>query len=174
VRDNLFMGAHTRRVVQRVRHGRAFTRFRASGSGSGDRRHAFRRRAAEAHDGRALLPGPARARRSLVSSPLLVETIFTIIREINSQGTPVLLVEQNANKASRTHGYVLETGAIVQSGMVRKLLRRKGQAYLGMWLRVVVSWRSHSGSGSASAKGRYDLPRFVAPGHFWLEDYTNR
>ena len=50
-------------------------------------------------------------------SPILVEAIFRIIREINEQGTTVLLVEQNALMAlSVAHrGYVLQTGEIVLS-----------------------------------------------------------
>jgi branched-chain amino acid transport system ATP-binding protein len=72
---------------------------------------------------------------SMGLAPILVETIFDTIREINSQGTTVLLVEQNALMALSIaqRGYVLETGEIVlqdsaaalqQNEMVRK-------AYLG-------------------------------------------
>jgi branched-chain amino acid transport system ATP-binding protein len=48
-------------------------------------------------------------------APLLVQLIFQTIREINAQGTTVLLVEQNALMALEVahRGYVLETGAIV-------------------------------------------------------------
>jgi branched-chain amino acid transport system ATP-binding protein len=73
---------------------------------------------------------------SLGLAPILVETIFNIIREINDQGTPVLLVEQNANKALEIahRGYVLETGVIVQSGTGKELLASEEvrKAYLGM------------------------------------------
>jgi len=73
---------------------------------------------------------------SLGLSPVLVETIFRIIREINSEGTPVLLVEQNANMALEVahRGYVLETGVIVQSGTGKELLASPEvqRAYLGM------------------------------------------
>ena len=73
---------------------------------------------------------------SLGLAPILVETIFTIVREINSQGTTVLLVEQNANKALEVanRGYVLETGVVVQHGTGKELLASEGvqKAYLGM------------------------------------------
>ena len=73
---------------------------------------------------------------SLGLAPILVETIFNIVREINSQGTPVLLVEQNAHKALEVahRGYVLETGVIVQTGTGKELLESEDvqKAYLGM------------------------------------------
>ncbi len=73
---------------------------------------------------------------SLGLAPILQETIFSIVREINSQGTPVLLVEQNANKALEVanRGYVLETGVVVQEGKGRELLASEEvqKAYLGM------------------------------------------
>jgi branched-chain amino acid transport system ATP-binding protein len=73
---------------------------------------------------------------SLGLAPILVETIFSIVREINSQGTTVLLVEQNAHKALEVshRGYVLETGVIVQQGSGRELLESAEvqKAYLGM------------------------------------------
>ena len=73
---------------------------------------------------------------SLGLAPILVQTIFDIVREINSQGTPVLLVEQNAHKALEVahRGYVLETGVIVQTGTGKELLESEEvqKAYLGM------------------------------------------
>jgi branched-chain amino acid transport system ATP-binding protein len=73
---------------------------------------------------------------SLGLAPILQETIFSIIREINSQGTPVLLVEQNAHKALEVahRGYVIETGVIVQTGTGKELLQSEEvqKAYLGM------------------------------------------
>ena len=73
---------------------------------------------------------------SLGLSPILVETIFSIIRDINSTGTPVLLVEQNAHKALEVahRGYVIETGVIVQTGTGKELLQSEEvqKAYLGM------------------------------------------
>ncbi len=51
-------------------------------------------------------------------SPILVREIFRVIREINQQGTTVLLVEQNARMALRVanRGYVLQTGEVVLAG----------------------------------------------------------
>ena len=72
---------------------------------------------------------------SMGLAPLLVQQIFDIIREINEQGTTVLLVEQNAVQAlSIAHrGYVLETGSIVMSDAASSLLvdPRVRAAYLG-------------------------------------------
>jgi branched-chain amino acid transport system ATP-binding protein len=52
-----------------------------------------------------------------------VEEIFAIIQEINSQGTSILLVEQNASMALSiaNRGYVLETGNVVLQGSAREL-----------------------------------------------------
>jgi len=73
---------------------------------------------------------------SLGLAPILQETIFSIVREINGQGTTVMLVEQNANKALEVanRGYVLESGVIVQTGTGRDLLASEEvqKAYLGM------------------------------------------
>jgi branched-chain amino acid transport system ATP-binding protein len=72
---------------------------------------------------------------SLGLAPILVETIFSIIRDINGQGIPVLLVEQNAHMALEVahRAYVLETGTIVQTGTGRQLLESEDvqKAYLG-------------------------------------------
>jgi branched-chain amino acid transport system ATP-binding protein len=72
---------------------------------------------------------------SMGLSPILVEEIFNIIQEINSQGTSILLVEQNAQMAlSVAHrGYVLETGRVVLEGKSTDLLNdpQVAKAYLG-------------------------------------------
>ena len=73
---------------------------------------------------------------SMGLSPILVEEIFKIIQEINSQGTSILLVEQNALMAlSVAHrAYVLETGRITLEGTAKEL-RENSQvkaAYLGV------------------------------------------
>jgi branched-chain amino acid transport system ATP-binding protein len=73
---------------------------------------------------------------SMGLAPILIQQIFTIITEINQQGTTVLLVEQNAQQAlSRAHrAYVLETGHIVKSGTGAELLNDPAvkDAYLGV------------------------------------------
>ena len=72
---------------------------------------------------------------SMGLSPILVEQIFDIIVDINSQGTSILLVEQNAQMALAVadRGYVLETGEIVLTGSGLDLLNdpKVRAAYLG-------------------------------------------
>lgn len=68
-------------------------------------------------------------------APLIVNAIFDIIKEINKQGTTILLIEQNANKALKVadYGYVLETGRITMEGKGMDLLKNEKiiEAYLG-------------------------------------------
>ena len=61
---------------------------------------------------------------SMGLAPILVEQIFDIIKRLNSQGTTILLVEQNAQMALSVanRGYVLETGRIVTTGTGKELL----------------------------------------------------
>ena len=72
---------------------------------------------------------------SMGLSPLLVQEIFDIIRQINQEGTTILLVEQNAQMALSLaqRAYVLETGRIVKSGLGSELLLDEDvqKAYLG-------------------------------------------
>jgi branched-chain amino acid transport system ATP-binding protein len=72
---------------------------------------------------------------SMGLAPLLVQEIFAIIKEINANGTTILLVEQNANMALSIaqKAYVLETGKIVLSGPAEELSRNEQvrKAYLG-------------------------------------------
>ena len=72
---------------------------------------------------------------SMGLSPLYVNEIFQIIKEINEAGTTVLLVEQNAKKALSiaNRAYVLETGRIVLSGDAKELMNDESirKAYLG-------------------------------------------
>lgn len=72
---------------------------------------------------------------SLGLAPKMVETVFNLIREINEQGTTILLVEQNAWMAlSCAHyGYVMETGVLTLQGRGKELLENPTvrQAYLG-------------------------------------------
>ncbi|GIH05023.1 ABC transporter ATP-binding protein [Rhizocola hellebori] len=89
--------------------------------------------------GRALMSRPKLLlldEPSMGLAPMLIQQIFTIITEINQQGTTVLVVEQNAQQAlSRAHrAYVLETGNIVKSGTGPDLLHDPAvkAAYLGV------------------------------------------
>ena len=72
---------------------------------------------------------------SMGLAPMLIAQIFNIIREINQQGTTVLLVEQNAAQALRRahRAYVLETGHVVKTGEGSELLNDPAvrEAYLG-------------------------------------------
>jgi branched-chain amino acid transport system ATP-binding protein len=73
---------------------------------------------------------------SLGLAPLLVSTIFDIIREINARGTSILLIEQNVYHALdiSVSAYVLENGRIALSGAGRELLENPHikKAYLGL------------------------------------------
>jgi len=72
---------------------------------------------------------------SMGLAPLLVETIFSIIRTINAEGTTILLVEQNARMALQVahRGYVLQSGEIVLHDTAAALLRSDvvRKSYLG-------------------------------------------
>jgi branched-chain amino acid transport system ATP-binding protein len=140
--DNLFMGAYTRNDKPGIAADmdRVFTLFprlkerrtQIAGTLSGGEQQMLAM-------GRALMARPKLLmldEPSLGLAPILIETIFSIVREINAQGTPVLLVEQNAYKALEVshRGYVLETGSIVQTGTGQELLASEDvqKAYLGM------------------------------------------
>jgi branched-chain amino acid transport system ATP-binding protein len=88
--------------------------------------------------GRALMARPDMLlldEPSMGLSPILVETIFEIIRDINRLGTTILLVEQNARMALRVahRGYVIQTGRIVLQDAASALLHSDvvRKAYLG-------------------------------------------
>ena len=88
--------------------------------------------------GRALMSKPRIVlmdEPSMGLSPIFVEEIFNIIKEISAEGTTVLLVEQNAKKALSIadRAYVLETGKIVLEGDAKDLLNDESikKAYLG-------------------------------------------
>lgn len=88
--------------------------------------------------GRALMSHPkiiVMDEPSMGLSPILVNEIFDIIKEVSASGTTVLLVEQNAKKALSIadRAYVLETGRIVLEGDAKELLNDDSikKAYLG-------------------------------------------
>ena len=88
--------------------------------------------------GRALMSKPKiilMDEPSMGLSPIFVNEIFDIIREVSEAGTTVLLVEQNAKKALSIadRAYVLETGKIVLSGDAKELMNDESvkKAYLG-------------------------------------------
>src|SRR5438132_4825993 len=142
VRDNLFLGAYIRNDPVMIRSDqetvfRLFPRLQErrnqiSGTLSGGEQQMLAM-------GRSLMSRPKVLlldEPSLGLAPILIETIFTIVREINAQGTTVLLVEQNAHKALEVahRGYVLETVSIVKTGTGQELLASEDvqKAYLGM------------------------------------------
>jgi branched-chain amino acid transport system ATP-binding protein len=88
-------------------------------------------RALMAHPRVLLLDEP-----SLGLAPILVDAIFEVIREINTAGTTILLIEQNALLALdiARRAYVLETGSIALSGPAAELRESEAvqRAYLGM------------------------------------------
>jgi branched-chain amino acid transport system ATP-binding protein len=88
--------------------------------------------------GRALMSRPKLIlmdEPSMGLAPLFVERIFEIIKQVNSRGISVFVVEQNANVALAIadRGYVLQTGEVVLSGPAGELLANEGmkRAYLG-------------------------------------------
>jgi branched-chain amino acid transport system ATP-binding protein len=88
--------------------------------------------------GRALMARPKLLmldEPSMGLAPIFVERIFEIVKEINSQGTPILLVEQNALMALdiANRGYVMETGTISLHGDARELRSNEQvrKTYLG-------------------------------------------
>ena len=88
--------------------------------------------------GRALMARPKLLmldEPSMGLAPILVEKIFEIIAEINAQGTPILLVEQNALMAldAASRGYVMETGVIALEGPAKDLRNdeKVRKTYLG-------------------------------------------
>ena len=142
VQDNLTLGAYTRtdRVEIEKDRQRVFELFprlkerqtQVAGTLSGGEQQMLA-------IGRAMMTRPKvlmMDEPSLGLAPILVETIFRIIEEINQQGIPILLVEQNAHQALRVadRAYVLETGSIVKEGTGRELLESEdvAKAYLGM------------------------------------------
>lgn len=141
VKENLTMGAYTRTDKKSVQedYDKMFTLFprlkerhkQLAGTLSGGEQQMLAiARALMAHPRLLLLDEP-----SMGLSPILLESIFQIIREINANGTSILLVEQNALMALTIahRGYVLDTGRIALSGKASDLLHDPTviNAYLG-------------------------------------------
>ncbi|WP_338472027.1 ABC transporter ATP-binding protein [Niallia sp. XMNu-256] len=141
VEENLELGAYLRRDKQEIKKDfekvyELFPRLlerrkQASGTLSGGEQQMLAM-------GRALMARPRLLlldEPSMGLAPLLVKTIFHIIQEINSTGTTIMLVEQNANMAlSIAHrAYVIETGRVVLHGAAEELRASEQvkMAYLG-------------------------------------------
>lgn len=141
VMENLEMGAYARRDKDGIKRDLdhvfslfprlAERRAQAGGTLSGGEQQMLAM-------GRALMTRPRVLlldEPSMGLAPVLVETIFSIIVDLNKEGVTILLVEQNAAKALGVarRGYVLETGRIILSGAAEKLREDDvvRKAYLG-------------------------------------------
>jgi len=142
VEENLLMGSYIRKDRDEVKKDRQYVfelfpvlaerRKQAGGTLSGGEQQMLA-------IGRALMARPKLLlldEPSLGLAPIVVENIFEVIAKINSEGTTVMLVEQNAQMALQIahRGYVLETGRVALEGSAGELLEdeRVQAAYLGM------------------------------------------
>ncbi len=141
VNENLYMGAFTRNdrdgiEADKERALSLFPRLRerlnqvAGTLSGGEQQMLAMGRALMARPNLLLMDEP-----SMGLSPILVEQVFEAIREINSHGVTILLVEQNAFMALNIadYGYVMESGTIVLAGPGKELLDNEEvkRAYLG-------------------------------------------
>ena len=141
VYQNLRMGAYTRKDKQEIEETlktvyKRFPRLEerknqlAGTLSGGEQQMLAMGRALMSHPRIILMDEP-----SMGLSPIFVEEIFNIIKEISAGGTTVLLVEQNAKKALSIadRAYVLETGTITLEGDAKELLNNDSikKAYLG-------------------------------------------
>lgn len=141
VYENLLMGAYTVRDQQRFKADleSTFERFPrlaerrnqiAGTLSGGEQQMLAMSRALMCHPKLLMLDEP-----SMGLSPLLVDQVFDIIKEINREGTTILLVEQNAGKslAISDRAYVMENGSIVLTGTGEELAssEKVRKAYLG-------------------------------------------
>jgi branched-chain amino acid transport system ATP-binding protein len=142
VQENLEMGAFTRTDRAGIKQDmeRVYTLFprleerRGQVGGTlsgGEQQMLATARALMSHPRLLLLDEP-----SMGLAPILVEAIFDTVREINSQGTTILLVEQNAQMALQVahRGYVLETGEVALSDSAESLRQNEmvQKVYLGI------------------------------------------
>ncbi|HYC93319.1 MAG TPA: ABC transporter ATP-binding protein [Thermoanaerobaculia bacterium] len=140
VHDNLELGGYLRKdKIQQKEYERVYSLFpvlkerikqNAGTLSGGEQQMLAISRALMAKPALLLLDEP-----SLGLAPQMVQTIFRVIREINAEGTTILLVEQNAHMALVTahRGYVMETGRITATDDTKALLAsdRIKKAYLG-------------------------------------------
>ena len=141
VYENLLLGAYTRKDKAEIAESLAsvYKRFprleerkgqRAGTLSGGEQQMLAMGRALMSRPRIILMDEP-----SMGLSPIFVNEIFDIIREVSESGTTVLLVEQNAKKALSIadRAYVLETGSITMDGKAEDLLNNEAvqKAYLG-------------------------------------------
>ena len=141
IAENLQMGAHVRRdkagIVQDI--DRMFTIFprlkerrdQLAGTMSGGEQQMLAMARALMSRPKVLLMDEP----SMGLSPIMVDKIFEVVREVHGQGTTILLVEQKASRALEIadRGYVMESGTITMSGPAREMLDdpKVRAAYLG-------------------------------------------
>ncbi len=139
VQENLDMGAYTQKSVSKEDLDMVFDLFprlkerrhQVAGTLSGGEQQMLAMsRALMSHPKLMMLDEP-----SMGLAPILVDQIFDIIKQLHSQGTTILLVEQNASKALKIadRAYVLETGNITLTGTGAELSQSDAvkKAYLG-------------------------------------------
>ena len=139
VQENLEMGAFTQKEVSKEELDKIFTLFPrlkerrkqiAGTLSGGEQQMLAMSRALMSKPKLMMLDEP-----SMGLAPILVDQIFTIIKELHKTGTTILLVEQNASKALEIadRAYVLETGTISLSGSGSELAHSSEvqKAYLG-------------------------------------------
>lgn len=141
VYENLLLGAYTRKDKKEIEESlkTVYKRFprleerknqRAGTLSGGEQQMLAMGRALMSHPKLLMMDEP-----SMGLSPLLVDQVFEIIKDINNDGTTILLVEQNAGKslAISDRAYVLETGKIVLTGTGKELMESEDvkKAYLG-------------------------------------------
>ena len=139
VQENLEMGAFTQKEVSKEELERVFTLFPrlkerrkqiAGTLSGGEQQMLAMSRALMSKPKLMMLDEP-----SMGLAPILVDQIFSIIKELHAAGTTILLVEQNASKALEIadRAYVLETGTITLSGTGKELAQSDEvrKAYLG-------------------------------------------
>jgi branched-chain amino acid transport system ATP-binding protein len=141
ITENLQMGAYTRRDARGVREDieRMFATFPrlkeradqlAGTMSGGEQQMLAMARALMSRPKLLLLDEP-----SMGLSPIMVEKIFEVVREVASSGTTILLVEQNARLALEcaSRGYVMDSGLVIMTGPAGQMLDdpRVREAYLG-------------------------------------------
>ncbi|TXL66194.1 ABC transporter ATP-binding protein [Zeimonas arvi] len=141
ITENLQMGAYTRRDAGGVRADiermfETFPRLKeradqlAGTMSGGEQQMLAMARALMSRPSLLLLDEP-----SMGLSPIMVEKIFEVVREVSAQGTTILLVEQNARLALEcaTRGYVMDSGLVTMTGPAKQMLDdpRVRAAYLG-------------------------------------------
>ncbi|MFT4042667.1 MAG: ABC transporter ATP-binding protein [Gordonia sp. (in: high G+C Gram-positive bacteria)] len=144
VQENLDMGCYGRKFENKSAYGQALERVFETFPRLGERRKQYGGTMSGGEQqmlaiGRALMARPTLLlldEPSMGLAPMVIAQIFSIISQINDEGTTILLVEQNAQQAltRSDRGYILETGSITKEGPGKQLLVDDAvrEAYLGV------------------------------------------